>query len=215
MSHFDHMTLELNGVFDAQSRVAHRAYKIDLSAGKKRRFNLWHAIRTVICRSSSVRRTDEWRAYFTDKDFRKALRRASATQLADIVSRPPGQPVLALLTTLRNTIHGAGLHMVAYRCRAEPEKSYVQVPADYVGKLWIAAQNATSPAEWGLLQENEETWLEPYTCSVRLIEESFKLIDKICAATDLSGLFPDGQIPRVPGSMPFEESVKKRLAVLG
>jgi hypothetical protein len=105
--------------------------------------------------------------------------------------------------------------MVAYRLGAEPEKSYVQVPDHYVDKLWAAAQNTTSPAEWGLWRENGEVWLEPYTCSSKLIAQSCKVIDAICAATDLSGLFPDGLLPIVSGAMPFEESAQKRLAVLG
>jgi hypothetical protein len=40
MSHFDHLTLELNGVFDALARVTHRAYKLDLSSSITTRLSL-------------------------------------------------------------------------------------------------------------------------------------------------------------------------------
>jgi len=215
MSHFDHLTLELNGVFDAQARVAHRAYRIDLSTQKRKGFNVWHAIRAAICRPPSLRRPDEWGVSFLDENFRKSLRLANAVQLAAMISESRVQYVLKILSILRNTIHGAGLQMTAYRREPESEKSYVQIPADYAGKLWRAAQNAGPREGWGLFQEHGETWLEPFTCSVQLVTECFDLVDKVCGATDLSGLFPSGQIPKISQPAPFEEEIKKRLVVLG
>jgi len=193
MYHFDYLTLLLVGAFDAQARVARRAYRIDQPSE----------------RNSSFRRSE----------FLDALRNKGANSLHSIVSGQHYQDLLTLLHELRNTIHGAGLPSLAYRAGAKPEESFVTVLPEYSDRLWQAAERCGSSEKWGLIRMHE-VLLEPYTYAVNLVNECLSQIDAIAAETNVTGLFPDGYaIPslqdRPPDDNIFGEHIRKRLAVLG
>jgi len=185
MYHFDYLTLVLAGAFDAQARVAHRAY--------------------------SVKKPKERQAYFRRKDFRKALKRYGAQELHNLVSDQNCQDVLTPLYELRNTIHGSSLLTLAYQSGIEPETSFVEVPPVYGDVLWEAAERCGSPERWGLTREHT-LLLEPYTYSITLVEERFGLIDAIAAATNVTGLFPEGySIPQLMDGPPESEVFGKHI----
>jgi hypothetical protein len=193
MYHFDYLTLLLAGAFDAQARVAHRAYRID--------------------------RPNERRASFRWPDFRDALRDKGANGLHNITSGQYYQDLMTLIHELRNTIHGAGLPSLAYQAGTQPEESFVTVLPEYSDRLWQAAERCGSSEKWGLIRMHE-VLLEPYTYAANLVNECFHQIDAIAAETNVTGLFPDGyDIPPLQDGPPdddvFGERIRKRLAVLG
>jgi hypothetical protein len=196
MYHFDYLTLLLVGVFDAEARIAHRAYGI-------------------------TRPVERW-ASFHQKNYLKALRDNGATNLYGIVSKQDFKDLTTLLHQLRNTIHGAALRtMGSSHSYARPAVSYVIVLPDYRQALWQAATRYSSPDHWGLVQQGSELWLEPYTYAVTLVDECFKYIDAIAAATDVEKLFPSGHtIPPLldqppENELPFSERTRHRIAILG
>jgi hypothetical protein len=193
MYHFDYLTLMLAGAFDAQARVAHRAYGI-------------------------TKRGERW-ASFRKAEFRKKLKEPGNGALHKLAVGQHFQDVTTLLYEPRNTIHGASLPTLAYHSGAEPEASFVHVPQEYSQPLWDAAGRIGTPDKWGLRRDTL-VLLEPYTYSMALVDESFKLIDEIAGATDISGLFPAGHtIPALsvgPANHHlFREQIRKRLDVLG
>lgn len=193
MYHFDYLTLLLAGAFDAQARVARRAYRINQPNE----------------RNTSFRRTE----------FLDALRDKGANDLCNLISGQYYKDLMTLLYELRNTIHGAGLPTLAYQAVAEPEESFVTVLPEYSDQLWQAAERCGSPENWGLIRLHEVQF-EPYTYAISLVNECLSQIDAIAAATEVTGLFPDGYaIPPLQDGPPddnvFTERIRKRLAVLG
>ena len=193
MYHFDYLTLVLAGAIDAQARVAHRAYGI-------------------------TKPKESW-ASFGRQDFQNELKECGALALHKLATRQHFEDVRTLLYQPRNTIHGASLPTLAYRRGGEPEASFVHVPPQYSQPLWDAAGRTGPPQEWGLTCDFE-VLLEPYTYSVALVDESFKLIDEIACATDIAGLFPAGHpIPTITAGPPedsvFGEQIRNRLDALG
>ena len=194
MYHFDYLTLVLAGAFDAQARVAYRAYKI-------------------------IKPRDEKYVSFRRAEFLASLSSHGAKDLYNLVSEQRFQDVTTLLYELRNTIHGAGFPTVGCQSAGHPEASFVAVLPAYEVTLWKAAERCGSPERWGLVRHNTVLF-EPYTCVVTLIEECLNLVDSVANVTDVEGLFPAGYpIPRLSDKPPeddvFCECVRKRLAVLG
>jgi hypothetical protein len=193
MYHFDYLTLVLSGVFDAQARVAHRAYQID--------------------------RLPERQASFRRRKFRNELRNNGATDLFSIASDQHFRDVMTLLYEPRNTIHGAGLPTVGAQLEDEPEASFVSILPQYQNGLWEAAERCGSTEHWGLIRLHKMLF-EPYTYSDALVEASLQLIDSIAGATDVTRFFPAGYpIPPLPDGppeeSPFTKAQRRRLEILG
>jgi hypothetical protein len=191
MYHFDYLTLVLSGALDALARIAHRAY--------------------------SISQPKERQAYWDRDTFQKALRKAGANDLYALVSEQHSKDVLRLVNLPRNTIHGAALPTFAARMGVKPEASFVTVLPQYRADLWNAAERCGPPERWGMTRLHG-TSFEPYNYSVALVEETFRLVDSIAAATDVTGLFPPGYtVPELqdgpPADLPFTEAT--RLAILG
>jgi hypothetical protein len=198
MYHFDYLTLVLAGAFDAQARVAYRAYKINRPTERNASF-----------RNASSQ----------GREFIQALKCCGANDLHDLVSEQRFQALMTLIYELRNTIHGAGLHTCAYESSEQPQVSFISVPDEYADKLWRAVEQCDSPEKWGF-RRMHKLLFEPYTYSVVLVEESLKLIDAVATATDVGGLFPEGYairrlIDAPPEDRTFSSNIRKRLAVLG
>jgi hypothetical protein len=193
MYHFDYLTLLLAGAFDAQARIARRAYRIE--------------------------QPNERMTGFRRQEFLNALRNHGANALYNIVSGQYYQDLMTLLHELRNTIHGAGLPTLSYQDRASPEQSFVTILSEHRDALWRAAERCGLPEKWGLIRMHEALF-EPYTYAVTLVDECFRQIDAITAATDVTRLFPDEHaIPPLQDGPPddnvFGEHIRKRLAILG
>jgi hypothetical protein len=191
MYHFDYLTLLLAGVFDAQARIAHRAYRIT--------------------------RPEERYTGFRRAEFLKALTDNGADRLHALVSDQHFSNLMILLHELRNTIHGASLQ--TYQATSELRESLVTLFTENQDKIWQAAARYSSTEAWGLVRK-QEPQLEPYTYAVTLTNECFSHIDAIAAATNVAGLFPDGYaIPPLQADPPdnhvFNENIRRRLAVLG
>jgi hypothetical protein len=194
MYHFDYLTLVLAGAIDAQTRIAHRAYKI---AGNERY------------------------ASFRDKDkkFRRALEKNGAQELIQIIDATHFNNFLTLLYEPRNTIHGAAMQTTAYLQNSEPESSFVMIPEPIAQKLLASAEQLGGAGAWGLAPcPPLGILLEPYTYSVALVREGLATIDRIASATDVNRLFSsDQQIPEIMQAMPDDKVFRwaKRLALLG
>jgi hypothetical protein len=194
MYHFDYLTLLLVGVFDAEARIAHRAY--------------------------GITQPPERNASFRRKDYRESLGHIGATNLYSLISEQRFQDLLTLLHELRNTIHGAALPTAGRQGYARQAESYVSVLPDYRQVLWQAATQYSSPDHWGLVQEPSELRFEPYTYAVTLVDECLKQVDAIAAATEIDKLFPSGySIPPLADKPPedeiFGKRTRHRLAILG
>jgi len=193
MYHFDYLTLLLAGAFDAQARVARRAYGIE----------------QPIERYTSFRRPE----------FLKALQDKGADNLYNFVSGEKHKDLMILLHELRNTIHGAGLTTLAYVGEGKPQASFISVLPENSFKVWEAAERYSSSEKWGLTRKND-LQLEPYTYAANLVSECLKHINEIASATDIKGLFPSGyhiqnMIDKPPEDHVFGEHIRKRLAILG
>lgn len=192
MYHFDYLTLLLLGAFDAQARVARRAYEVD---------------------------TPERHSGFQYPDFRKLLKRSGATELCELVSGQYFTHLMILLRAFRNTIHGAALPTIGYHQTSQSQASFVKVLPQYRDKVWRAAKQCGSVEKWGLVKDHELLF-EPYTFSVTLVDECLKHVDAIAELTDVSGLFPaEYALPTLQENAPddgvFAETARKRLAILG
>jgi hypothetical protein len=194
MYHFDYLTLLLVGVFDAEARIAHRVY--------------------------GVTQPQERNASFCRKDYWEALGHNGAINLYNTISGQRFQDLLTLLHELRNTIHGAALPTTGYRGFASQEESHVTVLPDYRQALWQVATRYSSLDHWGLVEQRNELWFEPYSYAVTLVDECFKEADAIAAATEIDKLFPSGHsIPPLADQSPedeiFGKRTRHRLAILG
>jgi hypothetical protein len=192
MYHFDYLTLVLAGAIDAQTRIAHKAYKIT---------------------------GDERYASFRDKKFRKALVKNGAHELFQIVDDPHFDRFSTLLYELRNTIHGAAMQTIASQQDSEPEISFVMIPDPVAQKLLASADQLGGAETWGLSHcPPLGILLEPYAYAVALVREGLATIDRIASATDVNLLFPAGQqIPSLKDTAPNDEVFRwsKRISLLG
>ncbi len=201
--HFDYLSLLLVGAFDAQARIAHRAYNITRPGARQ--------------------------AGFQRDDFQRALRTAGVSDLCTLVTGRRFGDVLTLLHELRTTIHGVALDGVLSGHAAQFNAVQLLVPPASTQLVWDAATKCGSPSCWGLSRRelfgpdgarHVEVWLEPYTYATTLVEECFGLIDAVAAKTDVLRLLPPGypvaeldDKPRERGL--FKEAIRRRLAVLG
>ena len=192
MYHFDYLTLLLSGAFDAQARVARRAYGIE--------------------------KPNERITSFRSHQFRQELGKNGAGKLEKIVSSQVFLDLMTLLTELRNTVHGASLRSIGYHEPAEEEKSYVALHKESTLRIWEAAMRYSSPEDWGLLKGHEIIF-EPYTYSITIINESFRFVNAIAHATDVTKLFPKGKTYSLENKPPeesiFRKHIRKRVHVLG
>lgn len=183
MYHFDYLTLLLSGAFDAEARVAHRAYRIS--------------------------KPDEKDARFQFKDFRKALKNNGANELYNVVLGQRFRDLHTIIRELRNTIHGGSLSTLTVQDIpvTSPEASFVNLTGATGQVVWETLKRCSSPEKWGLSEKLYGVLLEPYSFAIALVDEAFELIDAIAAAIKIDGLFPDGHpIPDLKLGSSKEES---------
>lgn len=194
MYHFDYLTLLLAGALDAQSRVAHRAYRIN--------------------------RPKERYTGFRKNDFIKALGDNEAKELYDIISSQSFEDLMTLLYELRNTIHSAAMKSFVSGRKNRLEYSFIKVLPEHKELLWHTAERYSSPKKWGLIKIHDDIRMEPYIYAVTLVSECFKFIDAIASATEITRLFPDAvSIPilreKAPEDNIYGENIRRRLEILG
>lgn len=206
--HFDYLSLLLAGALDAQARIAHRAY---------------HIIKP-----------EERRASFRSRAFKNALVQHGAEQLYDLVSSREFEALTTLIYQLRNTIHGAGAKdLVERQSGTTVDAGFAHLSEEVGKKLCSAAGVLGSPEGWGLRQRSisllkppnteiehvEEYLAEPFTYSISLLKESFKMIDKVATLTDVEKLFPYGySIPELmekpSANGVFQKEIRERIDIL-
>jgi hypothetical protein len=204
MYHFDYLTLLLSGALDTQARVAYRAY----------------------CGRSTVS-LEERLVSFRRKDFRRFLRSGGASDLHRLVASQSFKDIDAILSKLRNTIHGAILSPIAFEDRSPGgfagsrslQQSIVELPKGAADTLWPRAERLGGAERWGLMRLLADTYLEPYSFATTLIEEMFKIFDAVAAATDVTLLFqPPHAAPVLPAAPQdnymFNEALARRLDAL-
>ncbi|MFH1032843.1 MAG: hypothetical protein V1767_09820 [Chloroflexota bacterium] len=173
--HFDYLTLLLSGAFDAQARVANRAYH---PKGVKEQY-----------------------ATFRRPQFREALANSGARELYELSSSEKFNNLLTLLYEPRNTIHGAALKTVTYQ-RGSAQHTYIEITQDAGQKLLEAGRQLGGAKEWGLISEFDRIWLEPYSYASALVKESLNAINSVAAATDVTRLFQSQPIPSLAEEAP-------------
>ncbi len=191
MYHFDYLTLLLAGIIDAQARITNIAYQVY---------------------------PNKQEVSFRWRDFVEALPGKGATELYDFTRGQRFQDVTSLLYKLRNTIHEAALRAISYHALPEPEQTFIELPPDIDNLIWDAAEGCGSPQRWGLTKSpRKDIFLEPYSYTIALVEESLGVIDAIAAATDVKRLFPDNQAPMFRQTPPADDAFKwaDRVMLLG
>jgi len=180
--HFLYLTLLLSGAFDAQARVAYQIYRIN--------------------------ELKEWDIAFNPdskngQKYLTALEKRGAQQLVDLIRSPQFAVIRKLLSEPRNTVHGVTLPAPSSGSDSinHPYNNYpvISLPWRPGEALWAAAQSHSSLEKWGLMEQKHTTisdrwgkyhrraiFLEPYTYSKTLVEESFKLIESISIRTDFT-----------------------------
>jgi hypothetical protein len=200
--HFEYLTLLLSGAFDAQAIVADRVYDV---AAK------------------------EIGAKLQNPKFVKKLRKKGARDLCDLLEGRPYKNLEILLRRLRNTIHGASLNTFTSIVSSEPEKSFVTVPIELQDELIQAANDYSTLEQWGLIREEHRhydgdtrettlevgVFIEPYTFSVTLVEECFKMIDEVAARTELERLLRYVEPSSISSGPPSSWDDVDRYALLG
>lgn len=166
MYHFEYLTLLLSGALDAEAKIAHRACAITKSPERLASFR---------------------RPAFTDE-----IRSAGHPILADFIASPRFVNVSALVSRIRNTIHGAGMPTVGYHGGGDPQKSFVEVTLEHRDAIWSAAEALGGPDRWGLWRSHGRLYLEPCSYGTVLLSDVLQCIDSIAERTNLGGLFPDG-----------------------
>jgi hypothetical protein len=195
MYHFDYLALLLTGAFDAQARVARRAYGISQPKDKNTGFR-------------------------HDK-FLKALKGRSATALYNFVCGQHFRDLGDLIQEIRNSVHSSIWPTIGSEYSGEPEESFIKVPPAYQDKISKAALRCGSADDWGLLQLNEFSMLllEPYSYAVNLVEKCFRQIDEIARLTDVTRLLPAdfdmSQLREKPShGENYDEFVQRRVELL-
>lgn len=196
--HFDYLTLNLTGALDAQARICYRVYQTP-------RLNEWN----VNFRKS----TNNGGRFLT------ALQNAGANDLYNLLSENRNSGVIDLLFTLRNTIHGEGLKTIGYREMMKPERSFAIIPSSDQQVVLNTTVRWGEEEKWGIKQLHE-LCIEPYSFTVTLVEECFRLINNIAAVTDITRLFPMGYdisrlAYRAPENEPFSRIARERIEILG
>lgn len=211
--HFDNLIMHLAGALDAQAIIAFRAYDLSSQSNSKSKEN-----------NASFRRDRNGE----DREFLKALSRTNATRLYSLVTSQGFQDALTLLYDLRNTIHRAQLAAFAYEDwntgRPMQQQSLVTVPGRDWPKIREAAHRCGGLTRWGLRDFSpssaNEGVFEPYTYSLALVDECFKLIDAVAELTDTAGLFPQGHdIPQIqpgpPPDGPYKAAYQENIGIVG
>jgi hypothetical protein len=239
MYHFDYLTLLLVAAFDAQARIAYRAYR-----PKKPRHE-WYG--DVSFRFNQGR----------ERDFHKALKACGANELYTLIWEDDFQALLTILYELRNKIHGSALGTYEVRDVTDVNALLANIPLELVAKIWTAAETIDAPDRWGLdlnatwqiggqpsdIPDNVESLmerlgmllepdppfpdaypsytlsLEPYAFSLALVKKCFEFINLVAEATDVTRLFDGHPIPPLKNEMPedaiFSDYTRNRIAVLG
>lgn len=202
--HFDYLSLLLFGAFDALARVAFRVYQLDQQG------------------------VAETRAGFHRADFRKALNRAGATDLHQLVSGSKTQGVLTILGKLRNNIHGEMTSGLFVGSLVNLNAALVVVPNDDAEVLWQAFTSLGAPERWGAQRRpalNPQPYpykvqIEPYTFALVAVAECLSLGNEMMARTDVTKILPAGitaadlQTGPQPDDL-YPPAIRRRIALLG
>jgi hypothetical protein len=221
--YFDYLTLLLAGAFDAQARIAHRAcracnpddeYRADFRTRKKRRGGGYGTV------------PNNFLTTWANQD----------PKLPKLVSGAPFEDFAILLYELRNTVHGQLPSTSVQPTEDRGKISLIEVLPEHQVELKRAATQYSSMDDWGIIEKTynlmvdsstgrterrTDFYIEPYTYACTLIRESFKWLDEIAAATDISGLLPSGYpIASLPSGPPpdkeiFGEDVGRHASYLG
>jgi hypothetical protein len=165
-AHTDYWALMLSGAFDAQARIAHRAYAM---LKPKERF-----------------------MSFRQEGLSVHLRDAGASSLAQLVDDPKTQAILTLIGELRNTVHGAAYGGFTHHGGSSQPASFLRVTEADRENIWKAATRLGPPANRGLTSQSGEVWLEPYAFVYTITDDALRLVDAVARETDVARFFPAG-----------------------
>lgn len=161
MYHFDYIMLLLVGAFDAQARIAHRAYGVTGS---------------------------EYYASFRNAKFQKSLKKNGALSLYTLATSDYFENVMLILHKLRNTVHSAALNSIGFQSSNKPQESFVEIPKSDEEEIIHAIQTLGGFDEWGIEEWPGILVFEPYTFAANLVKKCFGLINEIAIIIDKSRL---------------------------
>jgi len=190
--HFDFLTLMLSGAFDAEARVARRAYQVTKPA-----------LRTTT---------------FRNEGFRRALEAAGGTELAQVTGDSKFLAFQQFLGALRNTVHSAGLQSAAFERDGQPQTSIVRVLEDEA-IVWSSSGELGKREDLGVTNVAGVA-IEPYTCAAALTELGLFYIDAIARSTDIERLLPTGTtvdelLSAPPDDATFRPDFRQRIGAMG
>jgi hypothetical protein len=160
MYHFDYLTLLLSGAFDAQARIARRAY--------------------------GITRPAEGYTSFRNREFLCKLHDV-ADGLHSIVTEEHAG-LLDLVSGIRNTIHGATLQGLASGGARHRGPSYIDVPPHLFKDGRPRVAPSLDDQTWGWVSNIPMHMYEPYSFSIMLVQQCLKALNDIAAATDVDKL---------------------------
>jgi hypothetical protein len=164
---FDSALVFLVGALDAAARVAHQVLEITGSA-----------------------RDVGWRR---ERWLKKATK-AAPTLTALVAAGTTGDAVLAILSSLRNTVHSAGLVPVGIAtARMERQRTLINLSSGIEGDELEALLNAMDTlggrAGWGVEELISGLhFVDPGTLLDRLVDATVKLVNELMAATPVERL---------------------------
>lgn len=166
--HFDYLCLLISGALDAQARVAHIVYGIS--------------------------QFDPRYATFRNPAFVTELARGQATSLCETVNSPEFQAFSFLLSTVRNTIHAEGTSIHSMQHSPDSHEQLLEVQGADAQRVRRTANTCGSTDQWGVSTDGE-LLIEPFTFSVKLMDEALSWIDRIAESTEVLRLFASGVTP--------------------
>ncbi|MGE0043000.1 MAG: hypothetical protein AB7H88_20590 [Vicinamibacterales bacterium] len=157
--HFDYLALLLSGALDAEAQVCRTAYGLTVPPS---------------------------RTHFRYEPFRKQLRAAGGTRLADLLVSDGYRDFQQFLGALRNSIHGTGIRGMGYVKGGEPERSLVQI-FDNDQVIWEASGKLGRDIV-GVAGVAGGVAIEPYTCASWLARSGFYWVNRIGELTEVERL---------------------------
>jgi hypothetical protein len=186
---FDVLLFTLSGAFDGAARIAHRAYALG---------------------------EGEYRAGWTNRDWRKRLGREAVDLAALYEYESANWRLLRLIALLRNTIHGAPIRTIG--TSGSNQRSLVAVPGEERTEIAEQVETLGGATAWGVRPSGADIYIEPDLFAERLMPTAIGLLDETLARTDvrrLPGVGQDADLSTSPpNEFPFSEEIRRRLRLL-
>lgn len=158
---------------------------------------------------ASERRYAGWQ----NKDWRRSLGVEPLNRMFH--KRQPAEDLFAVLRTLRNTVHGAGLNSRVMRSAGSKEH-LVQIPTSEAEDVRERLERIGSKDGWGIRSVHGETFVDPAQLVELLLPIVFETLNKILSLTPRTALERSGTtyLDDPPDEIPFDLGSRSRACLL-